>query len=245
MKNIFANTFFPKKCAFCGRILPAISKISGEERVLCAPCRGKWETEKNAPCRRCKKRICECRCPKDLLWKSGVRTHLKVAFYRPGDEECVANKLVHTMKYKNDAYVFSFAAEQLGRAFLRYVVEKDIDAGDIVMTYVPRLDRSVKKYGYDHAKLLASIIAKSVSLEAAKLIKRVGKSTEQKYLTKSERVANVEGVFEAESAVDLKGKTVFLVDDVVTSGASMGACAKILRESGAENVVALSFAATK
>ena len=66
MKNLFANTFFPKKCAFCGTLLPAVSKISGVEKVLCAPCRGKWETEKNALCRRCGKRVSECRCTKEL-----------------------------------------------------------------------------------------------------------------------------------------------------------------------------------
>lgn len=245
MKRIFANTFFPKKCAFCGTILPVISNTASGERVLCAPCRGKWESEKGARCRYCGKRMFECRCAKDLLHKCGVRTHLKLVRYRPGDAECVANRIVYALKRKNDAFVFAFAAEQLSRPFLKYVTEKNIDADDVVITYVPRLPRQVKRYGYDQAKILASLVAGGVSLEACELIERVGKSREQKELTKAERVANVAGAFAAASDADLRGKTVFIVDDVVTSGASMAACAEVLREMGADDIVALSLASTK
>lgn len=245
MKRILANTFFPKKCASCGTILPVISNTAAGERVLCAPCRGKWEREKGARCRYCGKRMFECRCTKDLLFKCGVRTHIKLVRYRPADRECAANGIIYDLKRKNDAFVFAFAAEQLGRPFLKYVTEKNVDADDVVITYVPRLPRQVKKYGYDQAKVLASLLAGGVSLEARELIKRVGKSREQKNLTKTERVANVAGAFAAASDADLRGKTVFLVDDVVTSGASMAACAEVLRGMGADDIVALSIASTK
>ncbi len=245
MINTLKNILFPKKCVSCGMILPAISDLSGEERVLCGACRGKWEAEKNVRCKKCGKHFYECRCPKDHLFGRGVRVQLKLARYRPGDVDCVANKIIHRMKRKNDSFVFDFAAEQLSRPFFRYVIEKDLDVGDIAVTYVPRSKRSVAVYGYDHARVLAEKMAALASLEAKPFIVRKGKSTEQKQLSKAERIENVKGAFGAAKDIDIRGKTVFVVDDVITSGASMAECAEILRSFGAGDVVALCVASTK
>ena len=153
--------------------------------------------------------------------------------------------MIHRLKRKNDAYLFDFAAEQLGRPFLRYVIEKDIDAADIAVTFVPRNRTSVARYGYDHAEQLALRIAASVSLEAKPYIQRTGRSIEQKSLSRAERIKNVSGAFVLAKDADVRGKTVFVVDDVITSGASMAECAHVLFEAGAADVVAVSLAATK
>ena len=245
MINEIKNILFPKKCVGCGSILPAISKVSGEERVLCGLCRGKWEAEKGAHCKRCGKRYSECRCAVSYLFSRGVRVQLKLARYRTGDPECIANKIVHRMKRKNDTFVFDFAAEQLGRPFVRYVIEKDMDVEDIAVTYIPRNKRSVARFGYDHAKILAEKMAGSVSLVSDTLIVRKGRSTEQKRLSRDERIKNVEGAFALAEDANVTGKTVFVVDDVITSGASMAECADVLRKAGAADVIAVSFASTK
>ncbi len=245
MLETLKNIFFPKRCAACGELLPAISKVFDSERILCGVCRGKWETEKNAKCSICGKYLSECKCSKDHLWQNGVRTHLKLVRYRPGIPDCVANKLIHSMKRNNDMLIFVFAAEQLSRMLAKYILENDIDVGNVIITYVPRSRRQVRLHGYDHAKKLAMLIASSLSLEMKTLIVRCGKSTEQKYLNKSERVANVRGAFSLAKDVNVRGKTVFIVDDVVTSGASMAECAGVLREKNPADIVALSLAATK
>ena len=245
MISLLKNIFFPKKCPACRRILPAISKTADDERVLCNVCRGKWEAEKNVKCSRCGKRLHECVCAKDYLWTNGVRAQLKLVRYRPKFSDCVANKLIHSMKRNNDELVFAFVSEQLTRPLLKYVIDRDIDMGRAVITYVPRSRRQIKRYGYDHAEKLASLIAKTLSLEAESLIVRIGKSTEQKYLNRSERVANVRGTFSLRDDSDVRGKIVFIVDDVITSGASMVECASVLLENGAADIVAVSLAATK
>lgn len=244
MINEIKNLLFPKRCVSCGTILPAVSKLLGEERVLCGACRGKWEAEKGSHCRRCGKRYSECRCANHLLCSHGVKVHLKLASYRASSDS-VANKMIHRMKRKNDTYLFDFVSEQLGRPLLRYVIEKDIDADSVVITYVPRNSASVAKYGYDHAYLIAERIASSVSLEVSSVIERVKRSTEQKRLSRAQRLENVKGVFELIPDTDMSDKTVFIIDDVVTSGASMAQCAKVLYEAGARDVVAVSVVATK
>ena len=245
MISTLKNIFFPKRCISCGELLPAISKIGDDERVMCGVCRGKWEAEKNVRCRRCGKHLYECRCSKDILFRNGVRTQLCLVKYRPKKEDCVANKLIYSMKRKNDELVFSFVSEQLSRPLLKYAIDSEIGPDDIVITYIPRSRRQIRLHGYDHAKKLASLMAATVSLEAKTLILRAGKSTEQKYLTRAERIENVRGVFAFAKDADVRGKTVFVVDDVITSGASMSECASVLFENGATEVVAISLASAK
>ena len=245
MIDVIKNIFFPKRCPGCRELMPAISKVAGDERVLCGVCRAKWEAEKNARCKRCGRHLYECRCSKDLLWKSGVRHQLKLVRYRPGDNDCVANSLIHSMKRNNNELVFAFVAEQLGRVLTKYIIENDMDMGNTIITYVPRNERQIKLHGYDHAKKLASLLADTVSLEAKPLLVRCKRSTEQKYLNRAQRIENVRGAFAVARDTNLRGKTVFVVDDVVTSGASMAECASCLRGKGAENIIAVSFASTK
>ena len=245
MISLLKNIFFPKRCPACRQILPVISKTADEERVLCAACRGKWEVEKNAKCSRCGKHLYDCTCAKEYLWINGVRTQLKLARYRPKSPDCVANKLIHSMKRNNDELVFGFVSEQLARPLVKYVVDNEIDLERVIITYVPRSRRQIIRYGYDHAEKLATLVARALSLEAQPLLVRVGKSTEQKYLKRSERIANVRGAFAPEDNIDVRAKIIFIVDDVITSGASMIECASVLYDCGAAGVVAVSLASAK
>ena len=105
-----------------------------------------------------------------------------------------------------------------------------------VVTYVPLHWRRRLTRGFDQSRLIAAATAKESGLPLARLLRR-RRATRQQSLVraKADRVANVRQAFAA-ADVDLTGWTVWLVDDVTTTGATAGQCAKLLRGAGAKAV---------
>lgn len=92
--------------------------------------------------------------------------------------------------------------------------------------------------GFNQSELLCEALPK----EALRLdlLSRIRATAPQAGLTQQERIANVRGAFRA--SPDVRGQSVLLVDDVLTSGTTMGECAKALKDAGAREVIALAFA---
>lgn len=76
------------------------------------------------------------------------------------------------------------------------------------------------------------------------LLKRIRHTKQQTRLNKLERKANVRDAFSISENIPITGKTILLVDDVMTTGATLSACAKALKEKGAKKVYCLTFART-
>lgn len=106
-----------------------------------------------------------------------------------------------------------------------------------VVTWPPcsRADR--RRRGYDHAEVLARGLAGRLGLPAGPLLTRVAGAHDQAALTGAERRTNLSGVFAAARPVS---GSVLLVDDVVTTGATLQACASSLRSAGAGPVEAFA-----
>ena len=92
-----------------------------------------------------------------------------------------------------------------------------IDLKSCIVTYAPR--RSIGKidYGFDHSKELARYISKNLGIELRKTLINRGTNA-QKTLSKVERVENAKLSYLPSKRVDVNGKTVIFVDDIITSG---------------------------
>jgi ComF family protein len=116
-------------------------------------------------------------------------------------------------------------------------------AGDLV-TWVPVHPRRRRDRGFDQAEELARRMAATIGLPVARTVKRVTATTAQHGLGQAERLANLAGAFvvptDDRSAV--AGHWPILVDDVVTTGATLAACAAVLRAAGAISVSAIAVA---
>ena len=104
-----------------------------------------------------------------------------------------------------------------------------------LITWVPARPADVRERGYDHAALLAQGLAAALGLPARPLLRRIGTALDQAGLGVEERRRNLERVF---SAVPHEGGVV-LVDDVVTTGATLAACGSALRRAGSPSVEAV------
>ena len=179
-------------------------------------------------------------CRRELPWMDGPGPApegcdlcLSPLCYRDG-----VRRAVHRYKFKGAAGLSGLFGELMARC----LSDRRDGAADLV-TWVPLHPKRKKRRGYDQAELLARRAAElcggpvSATLEK---VRRTGVQSQQN--TEADRRANVEGAYRALPGLDLTGKRVVLVDDVVTTGSTLAECAACLRGAGAVTVVALTFA---
>lgn len=112
-----------------------------------------------------------------------------------------------------------------------------------VLTWVPLSKERLRERGYDQARLLAEELGRVAGCEPVQVLRKLYNTKEQSSLKDhAERRANVLGVYEVISPELVAGKRILLVDDVVTSGATLSQCALMLRAAGASDVFAVTLA---
>ena len=151
----------------------------------------------------------------------------------------VARKLVHALKYGDRLDL----APTMGRWMARAGGELLADADALVP--VPLHWRRQWARRFNQAALLAQIIARTNGRVVAHgALKRVKATPQQVGLDKSERAHNVQGAFRVPAAgrAEVAGRKLLLIDDVLTSGATIDACTRALLRAGATSVDVLVFA---
>lgn len=116
------------------------------------------------------------------------------------------------------------------------------EGGDVVV-WVPLSKKSLRKRGYDQSELLARRVGQMMGLPVVGALEKVRRTAVQsRQKGAAARRANVLGAYRVRPEAELSGLRVILVDDVVTSGATLSECAACLRMAGAKEVTALTFA---
>ncbi len=107
-----------------------------------------------------------------------------------------------------------------------------------VVTWVPVSALRRLKRGYDQSSLIAKAVALELGVPVMKLLKKVRHNPPQSGIRDAaKRRANVLGAYRIVKSEDVKGKTILLIDDVVTTGATASECAKTLLTAGAKQVL--------
>lgn len=151
-------------------------------------------------------------------------------------------KLIRRLKYDEDQLTVGDIAPFMVNAFALFRADVlPIDADPIVISVPLHNDRQ-RKRGYNQAQLLAQQFAKLAGLEAGDDILRRSRNTRPQFgLRKPERLENVQGAF-VPGAKPANGRTIIIIDDVFTSGATMTECASSLIAAGARTVAGLAAA---
>ena len=110
-----------------------------------------------------------------------------------------------------------------------------------IVTYVPMTRRDKAERGFNQCEIMAKVISKRLNLKFEKnVLKKIRQTAPQKELKAAERAKNLRGAFKV--CKDVKGKSVLLIDDVITTGATLRENAKMLYKAGANRVTVLTFA---
>ena len=155
-------------------------------------------------------------------------------FYEEPISDAIRRMKFHGMQ----SYVEQFAAWMA-------VPVRDQMAGKIdLISWVPCSRRRVWTRGFDQAKLLAEALARDLQLEACCTLRKVKHNAKQsKAANAAMRRANVLGVYAAYQPERFRGKRILLVDDVVTTGATMSECGKVLKLAGSGELYCAAVAA--
>ena len=128
---------------------------------------------------------------------------------------------------------------------LVWVAERDGLSADVVVP-VPLHRERQRERGYNQADLISRRVAKRMKLpHKPVLLMRTKARPDKHILSYAERWRVVRGAFATRPGSQVDNKRVLLLDDVVTTGATLDACAKVLLEAGAKSVVGLTVAAVK
>lgn len=115
----------------------------------------------------------------------------------------------------------------------------------VILTSTPLSLRRYLERGFNQTELLARWLAKKTGFRYTPLLEKIRHTHHQSRLTRDARITNVRGTYSVKPRIDLTGKTVLLIDDVISTGATFEACALALREAHAEKVYGLFLASWK
>jgi competence protein ComFC len=157
------------------------------------------------------------------------------------DYNGIAKEVVQKYKFGHQRIASRAIAKLMAETFLLFNSPEDIAANNYVLASVPTATSRVRERGFDHAALLAESIARQLGLPSSKILGRIGQSR-QVGTTRSERIKQAEGKYFVRKPEIVSGRNILLIDDVITTGATVQEVAKTLRKSGARTIDALVFA---
>lgn len=237
----FRKRFFSiRKCLGCGKIL----EYDEREEIFCESCALAWSVAKTQSCKECLQSAIECTCQPKELAKTGSLCLRKLIFYHKKRGTPPQMRIVYRLKHRPHKRAEKFLSVELSRVMLEELEALEISdiENEAVIINIPRSIRSLRRYGIDQSERVAKAVSETSGVPYADAIQRACLfSREQKYLTKKGRFKSVRGQFLVDETL-VEGKYVFLYDDIVTTGASMSACAELLRKAGAEAIICLCIA---
>lgn len=188
---------------------------------MCDECRRELKYI-NEICNVCGKPSNKCDC--------GKRVYLFRGLTAPFENVGSAQQGVYGIKLANRKYAAEYFSGRMAYCVKRDFTNVNFD----FITAVPMSKKKKRKSGFNHAELLAVGVSKILGIQTDfKLLKKVKENKSQHILTLKERVENVSGIYRAN---ECEGKTVLLIDDIKTTGATLNECAKQLLLSGATTV---------
>lgn len=165
-----------------------------------------------------------------------------------------AERCVATFFYEGDLresfHRFKFGglrayATQYGRWMAVTVRDKLAGEFDLI-TWAPVSDKRRKQRGYDQSELLARTVAKELGMQPVRLLRKCRHTRPNSELgDASGRSANVAGVYEPLTPERFAGRRVLVIDDIVTTGATLSECSRVLLTAGAMSVVCAALAAAR
>lgn len=201
----------------------------------CAFCRRILKTREKGMCSKCKETLCRTEnggaqsgeffttCVSPLYYEKEVRSSI--------------------LRFKfNDAKGYA----KLYGELISDCIRENLTGRYDIITWVPLSAKRLKKRGYDQAMLIAMSAALCLSDVAVELlVKHTDVPAQSGVGGLAYRKANISGVYSVVDEELVRGKRILLIDDIITTGATLSECAKTLKYSGAEEVLCCTLARTR
>ncbi len=204
--NDIIGLFYPNVCASCG------SSLFKWEKLVCTHCRcllpkTGYELHEDNPLAR--------------VFYGRVRLKAVTACFFFSKEGKVQH-LIHELKYKGNSDAGLFLGQEIGKSIKEAPLFQDLD----VLIPVPLHPKRERERGYNQSMLIAKGVSEVTGVPVGEnYLKRSVYTATQTHKSKEERWQNVKDIFELYHGEQLEDKYVLLIDDVLTTGATLEACA--------------------
>lgn len=217
---------FPRRCLYCG--VPIVP-----ENEICDDCLENLPRISAPICSFCGHQKTDCICKQRKLQFKAVCA----PFYY----EDAVRTAIYRYKFEDKDFLASDFARDMEKTVRREYADIAFDS----ITFVPFTKKQMRTREWNPGETLARALSEKLDLPCFTLLEKLYETESQHALSARERTGNVFGVFEACNLENVQGKTILLVDDIKTTGATLSECAKMLKLGGADAVYAATFAVTR
>lgn len=231
---ILADFVYPRTCAGCGQ------SMTDRGLALCWDCRPKLNVIAPPMCQRCGEPVHGV-IDHDYLCHTCTqrpphygRARAAIHYNNTG------RAMLMDFKYNHALWLEPFLADLLETAVRSHYDGVAFDA----VCAVPLHPVKQRERGYNQSRLLAAALARRlrVTLMGRRALQRVRWTPSQTRLTAGQRLTNVRGAFGTTNPAAWTSRRILLVDDVMTTGATVGACARVILDAGAASVDVITVA---
>ena len=207
----FIALLLPRTCEICG------NSLFKNEELICIRCLGhlpytKWHQDSENPLHA-------------IFWgKVPIEGVTAMFYFHRGNR---VQKLLHKLKYQGGKELGKWVGKRYGNQLKNSETFKDVD----IIIPVPLHPKKQKMRGYNQSEQFAIGLATSMNviIDTESLYRKVASETQTRK-TRTERWENVKDIFAVKKPENLVGKHILLVDDVITTGSTLEACARVLLE---------------
>jgi ComF family protein len=235
LKDDILDFVYPQPCAICEK------HLKREERDVCKACWNSLVTLPDPFCPYCRS-FYEPGDTKCSFCESAGRTiqDHKVFMVRSlGRFDDYYKELIHRFKYRKKIPLGKRLAQRLGESVNG---DSDFLISDFLIP-VPLHKSRYRERGFNQSEILAEEISKITGLSVLKnALKRKKNTKDQTNLSPRQREENVRGAFVVTQPEMINGKKIILVDDVITTGATLSECARMLKQAGVEKILGMTIA---
>lgn len=209
------SVFFPLRCPFC-------KKVISSDEVVCKSCEEKISLK---------------------IIKNILNT-------RNGHKFMCVSPFFYTEPIRTAIHEYKFrGAKNFGIPFGKYtaaVLTSSVDIKKIdLITGVPLHKIRKRERGFNQSEVFAKEVGRLTKIKYIETLKKVRNNKIQHELGLKERIENVKGVYKAIDNDIVKGKTVVICDDILTTGNTMSECANVMFDAGAKEVIGLTIASVE
>jgi ComF family protein len=214
---------------------------------LCANCENQLEKNENTICTFCRHDLpltnftnySENKIAKTFYGRIIIEKANTLLFYR---KEGITKKLIHELKYKGNEEIGSFFGNWLGE-----ILKQNNEFSDInVIVPVPLHPKKLKQRGYNQVSKFGEKLSYHLNKPFLEnVLLRTSTSKTQTFKARFERFNNNDTKFQSSNTSSFKNKHILLIDDVITTGATIESCAKELQKTEGVKISILTMAYTE
>ncbi len=220
------SLFFPERCIWCRK----------NGSYLCSNCFATLDYSPELICA-----VCSRPAVSGLTHPGCKGTYSIDGVFSAVSYRGVMKKVMYQYKFEPFlSHVSSLLADILYESFIQFEPLSHITKSDTCLVPIPLSNQKLKQRGYNQALLLSNEFSKRIGFVVKDSLKRVKQTKPQSDLKREERITNIRDAFILHEKITFPH--VLLIDDILTSGATLNEAAKVLKKSGVKSVYGVTLA---